>query len=319
MEKMKVIKKIKKIIMLFTAIIVAIGILTVGKIYWLEKRSEIKKDGVRTEIENVYLVKKNEDNYSVVFIGKILDKEYKNLESVGEIKKGEPIIIKKDGKFGLLSNDGKELLKPEYSGIGVFYNKRALVEKKEKIGVVDNKGNTIIPCEYDDIYIGDNNFYLLKENDKFYSYDLKNKNFIDIESLNKINKELFIVGKNNKLGIMDYKGDLLVPIEYDEISSKIGKLFIGKKLGKYAVYSLENEKYSSDYDYIQQIAEDTYIAKNSDDTKYAFLSDKVVTSPKYVEIIKVDENKFLGKTEEGKVEDIDLKIGSVRENNERYD
>ena len=60
---------------------------------------------------------------------------------------------KKDGKYGLITYEGKIITKPVYDEIDALENKEGemLIKKNEKYGVINSKGVTIINPEYDTI------------------------------------------------------------------------------------------------------------------------------------------------------------------------
>lgn len=60
---------------------------------------------------------------------------------------------KKDGKYGLIDYEGKQITKPIYEEIESLENKESelLVKKEGKYGVINQKGATIIKPQYDNI------------------------------------------------------------------------------------------------------------------------------------------------------------------------
>lgn len=74
---------------------------------------------------------------------------------------------KEDGKYGLITYEGKIITKPLYDQIDGLENKEGemLVKKEEKYGVINSKGATIIKPDYDSIvadgYYTDNEKYAL--------------------------------------------------------------------------------------------------------------------------------------------------------------
>ena len=108
---------------------------------------------------------------------------------------------KKDGKYGLMDFEGKEITEPIYDDISAVTYKEGmfLVEQNEKLGIINLNGVTVIDVEYDVITV-----------DNYYNVDTKYQ------------KTGFIVckiGDNGyRYGYIDYKGDKLLDTEYTEIS-----------------------------------------------------------------------------------------------------
>ena len=109
------------------------------------------------------------------------------------------IKVKKDGKYGIINLEGKELTPCQYDNISAIEEmKNALkVAKDGKEGILNNEGKEILPMQY-----------------------------TEITSLGKDNKEGFIVkGENGKYGIVNYSNEPVIEAKYDEIlSGEKGKI-----------------------------------------------------------------------------------------------
>ncbi|MDD4689922.1 MAG: WG repeat-containing protein [Eubacteriales bacterium] len=58
-------------------------------------------------------------------------------------------VVKNDGKFGYIKEDGTELVPCIYDYAFDFFEGMANVVKNNKCGYIDKTGNIVIPCEYD--------------------------------------------------------------------------------------------------------------------------------------------------------------------------
>ena len=107
---------------------------------------------------------------------------------------------KKDGKYGLVNRDGKEITEPIYDDISAVKYKEGmfLVSQNEQYGIINMNGVEVIPVEYSSIIV-----------DNYYNVD------------SKYQKTGFIVCKKDDTGYhygyIDYKGDMVVNTEYSEI------------------------------------------------------------------------------------------------------
>lgn len=110
------------------------------------------------------------------------------------------ICVKIDGKWGIISQKGKWLIKPiaeEAKNIEILQHTKIYREKyylviaNEKKGLIDEYGNEIIPIIYDEIKID-------------------NGRIID-------RSRAFIVTLNNKYGLYNKWGKILLPCEYNYI------------------------------------------------------------------------------------------------------
>lgn len=181
----------------------------------------------------------------------------------GEIPYEKSILrYKKDGAYGLLNFEGKEITKPIYEEISSLPYKEGefLAKKDGKYGVLNCKGAQMIKFEYDEI-VGDGYYdknyknagYIVgnkDENGYKYSYIrndgkvlLKNE-FGDIARIIEIegNQEIYlIVSQNGRKGI--YKNNKqIIKCDFQELSyDEDTKLIIAKKNSRYGVYNLEGD------------------------------------------------------------------------------
>lgn len=115
----------------------------------------------------------------------------------------EKTVLKylKDGKYGLISMDGKEITDPVYDDISAVNYKEGmlLVEQDGKVGVININGVQVIKVEYDSITV-----------DNYYNVDTKYE------------RTGFIVckrGENGyRYGYIDYQGDIILDAEYTELA-----------------------------------------------------------------------------------------------------
>lgn len=105
-------------------------------------------------------------------------------------------LIEVNGKMGIVTSDGEEIVPPIYKGIRMIYNievYRFVVQQDDKFGVMNEKGEWVIPCEYDAIY----------SNAEMFSC--------------RHSKHLLVVSKDGKFGLFTSSGVSLVPAEYELI------------------------------------------------------------------------------------------------------
>lgn len=160
------------------------------------------------------------------------------------------IFVMKDSLYGILNNDGSNWLDPIYEEIlyDGFYFK---VKKADKWGILNNEGEEFIPICYEEIYehripelslVRDKGnlwsvfFWVQDENPCTPTAKYK---YERIEYFN----EFFTVYKNGKWGLVDRKGELVLPIEYEDLKpfvfSYLRTLKV-KQNGKFGLYKLDS-------------------------------------------------------------------------------
>ena len=184
--------------------------------------------------------------------------------------------------------------------------------KKGKYGAVDFKGETFIPTKYDEIYLGENKKAILKKDNAYLAFKDKKMKTLEIDLVHQVDNNKLIFNKDKKMGIMDFNGEVIIPNEYDELSSFIDKVFIGEKNSKYSIYNLKNEKVSKDYDYIEQTANNVYKAGTIEIGKYAFVSPTFSSDEKYDNIVKFDNTYYIGSYPNNENVDLFNETGEVK-------
>ena len=202
------------------------------------------------------------------------------------------IKVQKDGKYGMINFEGRELLKCEYDSIEALNGVKNtfIIKKGNKVGVSDSFGNIIVDVEYKEIkpmgednrkefiIINDedkqgvalsnntieleclyeeikpmsiNNIYIVKEDGNWKIIDAdKTVNITEgFNDVTQIAGENFVILENNKYGVINQKGEKLIPAEYDRLLYAYGDVFVAQKDNKYGVINLQNEtKIEFEYD-----------------------------------------------------------------------
>lgn len=109
--------------------------------------------------------------------------------------------VKKDNKYGLINLNSEIVLPCEYESIWESSNNDELgsLFKNKKYGVINSKGEITISCIYD---------YLM-----FSNYNNKIIARLIVKDSTSSNREII------KIGVIDYNGNLIIPIIYDEIET----------------------------------------------------------------------------------------------------
>ncbi len=141
-------------------------------------------------------------------------------------------IIEKDGKQGIIDENGNEVLPLVYSKIiRVGQRKQFAVHTNEKWGLVDDAGKFLFPSVFDsidDFYVG-----------------------------------VYIVSIGNKVGLIDCFGRVVFPIVYDEIdntwssydekeNTSDGSFILVKQDGLYGLYNKEKQILPVEFDEIKR-------------------------------------------------------------------
>ena len=170
-------------------------------------------------------------------------------------------------KYGVLGQNGKVLLKAEYEDIGInrnlfpyanvkndlfLYDNCILLKKDDKWGIADKNGNIILNFEYDQLgYVE----YVPTVTQTTQSNKNKTNNVTVINNRSIDNVVVItdiygiVIGKDDKYGVVDYLGKVIIPCEFDKIYSITNEekdefyLESGNRVKKLTSYLEENKIY----------------------------------------------------------------------------
>ena len=215
-----------------------------------------------TSSTNSYLTSilkyKQDDKYGIITIdGKTVTKPvYESIEVLEY--KDEVLKVKQNDKFGLININGDVIIKPEYNSIATdsYYNQSSkyqkagyivnvVTEQGYRYGYINSQGKQVLDTMFTNVkriteVKDDNNTYLITykngqagilkngqtgiENEyEDISYDVTN-NVLELQ-------------KNAKQGVYDLAGNMILPIQYDNIEI-LGTLINATKDGKLMVFNV---------------------------------------------------------------------------------
>lgn len=220
------------------------------------------------------------------------------------------ILVKQGTKIGYLDYDLIERIPIGKYSFGTSFNENglAIVSSKKHYGIINEKNVQIIKTEFDSIgylqeqygesdsYVGFKNKRLTLFNQKgVFIIDNIKDYFKDFCSLNNKIKTIYQVqGINGLVGIVDDKGNIMIPLNYEEIERFNGQnKTVVKYKGKYGlidsnntiVLPLENEYIESYKD------EKYYIIKKKDKTGIVDYNFKTIFNFVYQDISPCTYNK----------------------------
>lgn len=206
------------------------------------------------KIENIYgngmyVVKSGNEVQVINTEGKvILNKGFDQIISLDT-----NILIKKSNKYGVVSNEGEELLKAEYDDLKYLYSGNYIAKKDNKYGVINTLGEVILDFKYEKIQymneegfieaeidysnteLMDTNFNVKctgivseintnykyvkvrqQEGYKYYNFKLEEKQIQEIYPAN----TLFLSKQNGKYGFVNKNGIVVVDYIYDDATEQ---------------------------------------------------------------------------------------------------
>lgn len=154
-------------------------------------------------------------------------------------------VIFKDEKWGVLNFNGDTIVGPTWDRLLTTKSgKNYRVQKDGLFGLISHDGKILIQAKYDKL-IEKDNYYLGLSDEAGYVFDINGQKRSTVQyrwgPQLKVPFNLFAIANDNKLGVIDPEGKLIVPAEYDKIDSITDLIIVTKGTDKYA-YRLDGEK-----------------------------------------------------------------------------
>jgi len=175
-------------------------------------------------------------------------------------------IATKSGNYGMIDKNGKQILSFSYETITpTFYGKNEsfIVKKNGLFGIIDASEKIIIPIEYEEI-----------------------SNWVEYGP-----KEHFIT-KNKKKGLISRDGIIVIPPEYDEILVDNSTLIKVEKNGLFGTLNWKNEIIHP-IEYEQILWEWPYLTNKELDTVYLKKSGKYISTNAKGEVLEQNVSEKL--------------------------
>lgn len=292
-----------------------------------EEVDVISINGIVSNIpyEKTVLKYKKDGKYGIInFEGKAITKPiYEEID--GLEKKESELLVRLNGKYGVINVRGAKLIKPEYDNIVAdgFYTDRNkyglsgyIVSNKTtegyRYGYINYKYKKILDVEYNSIERilnakDEKDTYLIASKNGKYgvvknSKVLINYSYQGIEYDN--DNSIFEIEKNDKYGVMDANGKIIIPIEY--IGIEIAGIYIQayKEDENITTYNMTGEKLEDvKYASVTKTQNINYQITINEDGFYGIINqqNEELVPNKYNYIEYLFEDYFIVSNESGKL------------------
>lgn len=210
---------------------------------------------------NIYVVNKENKIGLIDYSGKqTIPFLYDTLYKEHSVPRIPGFIAKKDGFYGFISSKNEVIQPFKYNYIYALKGGYAVyIDQNNKAGIYDESGKIMIPFDYDAIYStwynnhrikefpANTDIFIVEKDGKIGTIDNKNNVIIPIiyDGLSgwvEYGPEAHFVKNNEKYGIISYKGEIIIPIEYDYVGIPQSGVILVIKNGKYGIVSWENKE-----------------------------------------------------------------------------
>ncbi|QNK58046.1 WG repeat-containing protein [Paenibacillus sp. PAMC21692] len=136
-------------------------------------------------------------------------------------------VVSKGNKVGVINLNGKIVVPIKYNDIGWFSEDMAAVRTDKGLGFVNRKGVEVIPPQYEIVSGFMNGIAVVRDNEDAPYYFIDTTGKVINETTFNIKNEIYsgmisqdgeyfwVTDENHKWGILDWKGEVVVPPQYD--------------------------------------------------------------------------------------------------------
>lgn len=212
--------------------------------------------------------------------------------------------VSKNGKYGLIDFNGKEVLACDYDDITALkgVNSNIIIKKAGNVGLVNEKGQTIVPVQYKDILTlkegYKNEYIVVNENDQYGVISTSGAILIEpkFEMVKYLNSSsMFAVKESGVWKLINTEdGSTIIDGGYDNIVEARTDSIVVVKDGKYGVINTnKEEKIAPQYEDLKYAFSIYYIAKK--DGKYGIinLENQEIIPFEYISMVYVEGAGFI--------------------------
>lgn len=269
----------------------------------LSKFGELSEDKIKVVSSNIIQITNNQGNTSIY--NKNLDTLLDGYEA--EYGTEKLVVISKGKTYGVITKEGKEILKPTYHGINVYSDNviavQVILNSQVLYGIFDGAGKQILPCEYASLKYYSDDLILVGNSDGYLVVDSKGKTKTKIAdsdyfNVDIVNNETLVAMDNQKFkyGLMDLEQNKIVEFKYDRIEALSSKYVKAEQNGVWGVMDLEgNVVIPFKYKWAMDISIYGNLFKIEEDSKFTYFNKKgnVVYETQDAELQVITDGKYL--------------------------
>lgn len=206
-------------------------------------KDSIYYDSIKVLQANYYLAFKDTMSLRLDRFGNKIIEDFRIIRDDNDLN---GFLAMKNSKCGLVSRFGNIIVPFEYENIYSSHYCNYYIQKNGKWGLVNNSNNVLLPFVFDYITIAedgsgcDNTNYIVVQKGKFGKYNSKGEEIFPciydgITTWVEYGPDGHFVRIGNKYGLIDYSGNIIIPLEYDKVGNVnkdgLSILYKNSKLG----------------------------------------------------------------------------------------
>lgn len=145
--------------------------------------------------------------------------------------------VRKNGKWGFLSSDKKEVVPAIYDSVGSFHEGLAEVSKNGKFGFVDTTGKVVIDLTFDNVYGFSSGIAKVTNHGRYGLINKRGRIILptDYDNIAYVSDDMIAICKNDLWGFADLTGKVVILPQYKKIIKHFSKGYAAVSDGSYKV------------------------------------------------------------------------------------
>ncbi|GAA5029811.1 hypothetical protein GCM10011506_18380 [Marivirga lumbricoides] len=174
----------------------------------------------------------------------IIDYNYEELK----VLEKDLILIRKNRKWGLINSNGNDICLPVYDKEIIFKDDLSIVSRNySDVGIINKLGKEIVKCQYDNVEILNDSIFkiAIKQgyNKRVFGLIINGKVKFPEEysRIEFFHDSLLLLTKDSLSGILNMKGDTILPFKYNDLKAGNTNLLAAKAGEKWGYINLNSD------------------------------------------------------------------------------
>ncbi len=193
--------------------------------------------------------------------------------------------VKMNNRWGLINNEGRMVIKPNYEAIGDFKSYGyAVMQRNGRVGLLNQLGQEIVGAQYEDLRVLDSARIAVMERGQWMVIDLQGKVLLPkgYDRLQMWDGGYLAFRVQKKWGVLNQKGIQVVAPKFDEILIRQGRFFLTSTGGlKGLVLNTGVEVIAPTTDQIDIISDSLFFFRKGNNWGAADGSGKIIAPARY--------------------------------------
>ncbi len=190
--------------------------------------------------DSIYIFRKDSKYGIITKNGKILVKPQNNFQELYPLSEGY-MGVKINDKYGFVDMNGALRIANRYEGIGDYKNGMAPIKLLGKWGYIDKIERLIVQPYYDKAFNFSDGMAIVMKNKKYGLVSRTGKEELPLlyDTIVKTPSKKYMIYKDNQAGLVNEKGSMLISPKYDQITDLNNGYVIIERNGKFGLVTVQ--------------------------------------------------------------------------------